>query len=204
MRKILFGLIGLFIVSQFMFSCSSESDVLSQFSKRKYLKKYKAKNVKYEDNIDERQNDLAFENTFASNDEIVYAYNNEGQLNGLSKENIELTDQIELSENKNVKISNISNTITNDYSFWNNYNRKVDLSFYESTKLIKHKTKSTADTSAIVLIILCVLIITAPLAVYLYEGSITANFWLDLALLLLLIGAAIYGLLVCFADVSIA
>ena len=59
MNKILFGLVSLFLASQLFVSCSSESDVMSQFSKRKYLKKFQNKNVndkdvinKYNDNID--------------------------------------------------------------------------------------------------------------------------------------------------------
>lgn len=204
MKKIVFGLLGLFIVSQFMVSCSSESDVLSQFSKRKYLKKYKAKDVKYENKIEETENDIVYAETPMSNEEAVYASNKQEQIVDYKTESVDAYKEIEVAEHGIEAINKIPNTLTNDYSFWNKYDRKIDFSNNKLNKSLKGKAKSGGDTHAVVLIILCLLIITAPLAVYLYEGSITANFWLDLGLLLLLIGAAIYGLLVCFADVSIA
>lgn len=61
MKKIVFGLVILFIASQLFVSCSSENEILSQFSKRKYLKKVKDKNVKYDDKIGELENELAYE-----------------------------------------------------------------------------------------------------------------------------------------------
>ena len=48
MKKIIIGLVGIFLVNLFFVSCSSENDVLSQFSKRKYLKNFKEKNIKYQ------------------------------------------------------------------------------------------------------------------------------------------------------------
>lgn len=41
MKKIVFALVGLFILSQFIVSCGSENQILSQFSKKKYLKRVK-------------------------------------------------------------------------------------------------------------------------------------------------------------------
>ena len=48
MKKIIIGLVGIFLVNLFFVSCSSENDMLSQFSKRKYLKNFKEKNIKYQ------------------------------------------------------------------------------------------------------------------------------------------------------------
>ncbi|TXB66220.1 YqaE/Pmp3 family membrane protein [Vicingus serpentipes] len=54
----------------------------------------------------------------------------------------------------------------------------------------------------VVLIILGIFI--PPLAVYLYEDAITANFWVDLLLTLLFwIPGIIFAMLVMFADVSV-
>lgn len=53
MKKLLVGLIGIFLVHLFFVSCSSENDILSQFSKRKYLKNFKEKNIKYQATDDE-------------------------------------------------------------------------------------------------------------------------------------------------------
>ena len=70
-KKILFGLVVLFIGTQLMTSCSSESNVLSQFSKRKYMKRFKTKDLKYKDEINERENSFTAvekveERTYAS------------------------------------------------------------------------------------------------------------------------------------------
>jgi hypothetical protein len=49
MKKILFGLLILAIGSQLLTSCNSSSSVLNQFSKRKYLKSFKATKTKKDD-----------------------------------------------------------------------------------------------------------------------------------------------------------
>ncbi|MFM9984074.1 MAG: YqaE/Pmp3 family membrane protein [Flavobacteriales bacterium] len=62
----------------------------------------------------------------------------------------------------------------------------------------QNKSKQVED---IVLILLCIFI--PPLAVYLYEGDTTVNFWVDLLLWLTIIGGMIFAFLVCFAGVSL-
>lgn len=58
------------------------------------------------------------------------------------------------------------------------------------------------QVSDVLLIILCLLI--PPLAVYLYESDLTANFWVDLLLSLLFwVPGVIFAFLVCFAGVSL-
>ena len=54
MKKIILSTAGLFALSLIMISCSSESDVLSSFSKRKYLKNFKESKKTYEINIEEQ------------------------------------------------------------------------------------------------------------------------------------------------------
>ena len=148
MKKIVFGLIGLFIVSQFLVSCSSESDVLSQFSKRKYLKKYKAKNVDYEDNIGKKQNDLASEEATVLNNEIIYVADNEVQLSGLTKESIEIIDYVESSESQSEIIANIPNSLTNDYSFWNKYDRSYKAKYSQAQLAINYSSPPTSSGGA--------------------------------------------------------
>ncbi len=60
MKKVIFGILCLFLTSQVFVSCSSESDVLSQFSKRKYMKNFKHKKVKHKDNIDKYEDDVNY------------------------------------------------------------------------------------------------------------------------------------------------
>ncbi|MBV6485320.1 MAG: DUF4190 domain-containing protein [Flavobacteriales bacterium] len=48
MKKIVWGTLGLFVGSLLLVSCSSESNVLSSFSKRKYLKNFKETKKSYE------------------------------------------------------------------------------------------------------------------------------------------------------------
>ena len=48
MKRVSLNLVGLFIMSLLIASCSSENTILGQFSKRKYLKKVKDKNIQFE------------------------------------------------------------------------------------------------------------------------------------------------------------
>jgi len=202
MKKIIFGLVVLFIGSQLMTSCSSESNVLSQFSKRKYMKRFKAKDLKYNDEINERENNYA---TKEKVEERSYA-SVEAELTSFTLKEIEALDDskmIETSEEKTESLSLLQDEFLN-YSDLYRSTKKMDFNKINNRIKSNKKRSSGGSANAVVLIILCVLLITAPLAVYLFEGSITNNFWLDLILLLTIFGAAIYGLLVCFAGVSIA
>ncbi|MDT8411938.1 MAG: YqaE/Pmp3 family membrane protein [Vicingaceae bacterium] len=95
-----------------------------------------------------------------------------------------------------------------DYN-WNSYNRSIDFSkMNDANKVFKGESFAQHNFSAqqvdeVVLIILG--IILPPLAVYLYEGAITNNFWLDLILLIITIwiGGIIYAFLVMYGGVSI-
>ncbi|MDT8413252.1 MAG: hypothetical protein RQ875_12365 [Vicingaceae bacterium] len=56
MKKIIIGLSLIFIGSQLFMSCSSENAVVSQFSKRKYLKNFKENKLNNNDKINQREN----------------------------------------------------------------------------------------------------------------------------------------------------
>lgn len=201
MKKILVGLVSLFLGSMLMVSCSSENEMMSQFSKRKYLKNFKDKNVKHKDVIKEIDNSIDYavasdeyasteiEPTQSSLDEIIVEDN---------------SVMIELNEEKTKQIESV-NSYPKDYSQWNGYNRKMDFSKMEvnlSTENIRHNKVSSNQADAVVLIILSIFI--PPLAVFLYEDSITNNFWVDLILTLLFwLPGMIFAFLVCFAGVSV-
>lgn len=182
--RILVGLIVLFIGSQILVSCSSESEVLSNFSKRKYTKSFKKSKLKDDDNIakykgnnesNSNSNEYASSNDKVITDEIIEEKNDNEQF-----VTEELSEKIELKEDN----------INKDYSEWNNYNRKFNI------KDIKHVRKSLsnkkkgakpdADTMFILMIILALFI--PPLAVYLKDGDATSRFWLNLVLAILGIG----------------
>lgn len=83
------------------------------------------------------------------------------------------------------------------------YNREVDyadvLNYSEKQQHAAAFKKSSADP--IILAILSIFL--PPLAVYLYEDTVTTNFWVDLiATLLFWVPGMIIAFLVCFADVS--
>ena len=190
MKKIIFGLTTIFIASQLLVSCGSESAVLSQFSKRKYLKKYKKEKVEDENNINE----------------YYYTASNTEELN-ISEVLMEEVSEIDnseviITEEKEIQLKPI---LTKDYSSWNTYNRKVDFSnmdFNELKMVDKHQEVAGKKVNDVVLVILSIFL--PPLAVYLYEDSITTNFWVDLILTLFFwIPGMIFAFLVCFAGMSL-
>ncbi len=56
MKRIIIGLSLIFVGSQLFVSCSSENAVISQFSKRKYLKNFKENKLNNNDKINQREN----------------------------------------------------------------------------------------------------------------------------------------------------
>lgn len=201
MKKVLFGLVGLFIVSQFMVSCSSESEVLGQFSKRKYLKKYKAKDVKYEDKVDEVANEVAYQEvenskaTIASNEEIVTI---EAAIINVEETIIETKIEKEIINQEMAVLA------VNDYTAWNSYNRNVKASNFSKEMEVKHHSNSSVSSkraSEVLIAVLCIFL--PPIAVVLYEDGVTTNFWVDLvATLLFWLPGIILAFLICFGGVS--
>lgn len=195
MKKILFRLSLGIVVSLFLFSCSSESDMLSSFSKRKYLKNFKEKKVKYENKIEEVE--LATTKRFDIDKLNLNEFNNDLALN---KKKVEFSIQ-----NRNSIVKKIEKELKD----WNKYNRKYDANFLASNHeaIVMHEKFNKVKVNAsqvndVVLIILGIFI--PPLAVYLYEDAITGNFWVDLILTLLVwLPGMIFAFLVMFAGVSV-
>ena len=195
MKKIAFRLIILFLGAQLVVSCSSENEVLSQFSKRKYLKKFKKEKVEYKDNIDEYKN-ISAENQYASTKNEIKIAETVIQ----DKEVVTIEKTVNYLENKK--------PIIKDYSEWRSYNRNIDLSDinndfdFKANTNRNHKGYQDSEVNEVVLIILAIFI--PPLAVYLYEDTITNNFWLDLILTLFFwLPGIIYAFLVIFGGISI-
>ena len=198
MKKIVFVLATLFIASQLFVSCSADSDVLSQFSKRKYLKKYKAKDVKYEDEIAKREHVV----TPIVNSENVVLTSNEEVIEPLvSNQSATIENQVELKEKAIEEIKKI-----NKQADWTVYNR--DFNYFEMNK---HNTDFNNGMNAVVannrasdIVLILLAIFLPPVAVIVFEDTVTGNFWLDLVLTILFwLPGAVYAFLVCFADVSV-
>lgn len=199
MRKVIFGLVGLFIVSQFMVSCSSESEILGQFSKRKYLKKYKAKEVRYEDKVGEVDNEIAYTKSEKQEDVVVASTEEEVVVSSVV---------IEENRTENIKVNTENTTVAiNDYTAWNNYNRNVNMANmpnFSKEMAVKHHSKKSVSNkraSEILIAVLCFFI--PPIGVVLYEDGVTTNFWVDLVgTLLFWFPGMILAFLICFAGVS--
>lgn len=198
MKKITLGILSIFVLSLFLVSCSSDNQVLSSFSKRKYLKNFKEKKVKYEDNTEDY--DLASNKQLNVTDiESDFTFNSPTVIK-------EISQPIIISK-KEEKV--IAKSIKNEVKNWNKFNREMSDNFfaYNDKAGFMHekynKVSSTAkQVDDIVLVILGIFI--PPLAVYLYEDAITANFWVDLLLTLLIwVPGIIFAMLVMFADVSV-
>lgn len=202
MKKIVFGLVGLFIASQLMVSCSADSEMLSQFSKRKYLKKFKSKDVKYEDKVGELETEIAYE---TKQEEIVTAAVEQKVTSVQAQEEKSIVFAT-LSTDKQQQITKVK-TLANDYSEWNKYNRKTDFIDFEkqnkTNNLYHHENlKFNNKASEVIIAILCIFL--PPVAIILYEDTVTANFWVGLLLTLLFwFPGMIFAFLVCFAGVSV-
>ena len=197
MKKMILGTVAIFIASLFLVSCSSESDVLGSFSKRKYLKNFKEKKVKYENTVEELE--LASTKQI-KNEDLVLVKQVEPKI--ASYKSIEPIILSKKEEKAVIKLS------IKELRNWNRYNRTVTENFlvynnagdmHDAFNKVSLNSKQVDD---VVLIILGIFI--PPLAVYLYEDAITANFWVDLLLTLLFwIPGIIFAMLVMFADVSV-
>lgn len=198
MKKIILGAATLFVGSLLLVSCSSQSDVLSSFSKRKYLKNFKESKKSYEVNIGEQTAQLeevkAVEKlTKISIPEVTTIEKNDLTLN---HETIELAN---VSTPKKV-----AKQIEKEYRNWDKFNRNYQTGLLASNKEINlfNSKNSSSKVDDVVLVILGIFI--PPLAVYLYEDAVTANFWVDLLLTFIFwVPGIIFALLVMFGGVSV-
>lgn len=198
MKKIVLGTLGVFIGSLLLVSCSSESSVLSSFSKRKYLKNFKESKKSYEVIVEEetaqieeaKTQEMVLETTTPTN-AIV-----EGSNVILTPETIKLANAVAPKK--------VTKQIEKEYRNWDKFNRTYENELLVSKEQYNHAEKSASSlrVNEIVLAILAIFI--PPLAVFLFEDSITANFWVDLLLTLLFwLPGMIFAFLVIFAGVSV-
>lgn len=194
MKKIILGTAGIFLVSMFFVSCSSESDVLSSFSKRKYLKNFKEKKEKFDNKIEDRDVELASVKS-------VSTITIEEEATPVLKNNTKGISFVGLTP---IKQKTIAREVKKELVDWNKYNRIVQDDFLAS-KEIQIRDYSISNNQRAAEWVLAVLaIFIPPLAVFLYEDSVTANFWVDLLLCLLFwLPGIIFAFLVIFAGVSV-
>ncbi len=191
MKKIILGTVGIFLASIFFVSCSSESDVLGSFSKRKYLKNFI---LKFDNKIEDRDVELASVksvSTIAIEEEATPVLKN--NTKGISFVGLTTIEQ-----------KTIAREVKKELVDWNKYNRIVQDNFLAS-KEIQIRDYSISNNQRAAEWVLAVLaIFIPPLAVFLYEDSVTANFWVDLLLCLLFwLPGVIFAFLVIFAGVSV-
>jgi hypothetical protein len=173
MKKIVFGLVGLFIASQLLVSCSSENTMLSQFSKRKYLKKFKEKNVKYEDKVGELETEVAYE---VKQQEVITASVKE-EISPVKVQEEKTLEVATLTTEQQEQITKVK-TLVNDYSDWNKYNRTTDFSAFETgnkfNNLSHHENFKSNKASEVLIAILCIFL--PPVAVLIYEDTVLQIF----------------------------
>ncbi len=198
MKKIILGTLVLFVGSLLLVSCSSEGDVLSSFSKRKYLKNFKENKKSYEINIEEQTAHLEEVKTVEKLTEISIP-----EVATIEKNDITLNQEtIELANVSTPK--KVTKQIEKEYRNWDKFNRNYQTELLASNKEINlfSSKKSSAKVDDVVLVILGIFI--PPLAVYLYEDAVTANFWVDLLLTFIFwFPGIIFAFLVMFAGVSV-
>lgn len=198
MKKIVLGTLGVFIGSLLLVSCSSESSVLSSFSKRKYLKNFKESKKSYEVIVEEETAQLEEVKTQEIVLETTTPTNTLVEVSNviLTPETIKLANAVAPKK--------VTKQIEKEYRNWDKFNRTYENELLVSKEQYNHAEKSASSlrVNEIVLAILAIFI--PPLAVFLFEDSITANFWVDLLLTLLFwLPGIIFAFLVIFAGVSV-
>ncbi len=198
MKKIVLGTLGVFIGSLLLVSCSSQSDVLSSFSKRKYLKNFKESKKSYEVIVEDetaqleeaKTEEMVFETTTPTN--LVIEENNVT----LTSETIKLTNVVTPKK--------ITKQIDKEYRNWDKFNRTYENELLVSKEQYNYSEKSASSARVNEIVLAIVAILLPPLAVYLHEDAITANFWVDLLLTFLFwLPGIIFAFLVIFAGVSV-
>lgn len=114
MKRLIFVFLCLLIISQFITSCNSNSSLVNQFSKRKYLKKYKSKNVEKSFVVESSLNN----NYKLNKSQIVYASISEDVLRPEETNNINktLVNEVLIKENSNYFYSGINELVSNKIS----------------------------------------------------------------------------------------
>ncbi|MBV6485319.1 MAG: hypothetical protein KFKLKKLM_01880 [Flavobacteriales bacterium] len=198
MKQYILTTVKVISVSLIMFSCSSENSVLSSFSKRKYLKNFKETKKSYEVVTEEETAQLEEIKTQEIVSETV-------SLNTpiVEENNVELTPET-VNLSSVVASKKVTKQIEKEYRNWDKFNRTYQNELLVSKEQYNHfeKSANSLKVNEIVLAILAIFI--PPLAVYLHEDAITANFWVDLLLTFLFwLPGIIFAFLVIFAGVSL-
>lgn len=198
MKKIVLGTLGIFVGSLLLVSCSSESNVLSSFSKRKYLKNFKETKKSYEVVIEEETAQLEETKT---NESIIEPTNPSNPI--IEENNLVLTQET-LQLTNVVTPKKVAKQIEKEYRNWDKFNRTYQNELLVSNEQYNHSQKSASSFSVNEIVLAILAIFIPPLAVYLHEDAITANFWVDLVLTLFFwLPGIIFAFLVIFAGVSL-
>lgn len=198
MKKIIIGILGIFIGSLLFVSCSSQSDILSSFSKRKYLKNFKESKKSYEVIIEEQTAQLEEVKTAETLTET-----NILEVVTIEKNNISLNQKtIELATVSTPK--KVTKQIEKEYRNWDKFNRNYENELLVSREQYNHLNLNNNSTRVDDVVLAILAIFIPPLAVYLFDDAITANFWVDLLLTFLFwLPGIIFAFLVIFAGVSV-
>jgi len=198
MKKIVLGTLGIFVGSLLLVSCSSESNVLSSFSKRKYLKNFKETKKSYEVVIEEETAQLEETKT---NESIIEPTNPSNPI--IEENNLVLTQET-LQLTNVVTPKKVAKQIEKEFRNWDKFNRTYQNELLVSNEQYNHSQKSASSFSVNEIVLAILAIFIPPLAVYLHEDAITANFWVDLVLTLFFwLPGIIFAFLVIFAGVSL-
>lgn len=207
MKKSILGLAVIITGSIIFTSCSSENNVLSQFSKRKYLKN--VKETKH--NEKHAAEEIYFTKVTPSSavetireETIVQIKNNEVST---EMETIENPTKPELK--KPVSVMRTNKQVKKAFATWKKESENINLieaNVLPNTALELNKltlnNNAASDIHPVVLVLLSIFL--PPLAVYLYQDAIENDFWLDVILtLLLIVPGIVYAFLVVFGNVSI-
>jgi len=168
------------------------------------MKRFKSKDVKYKDEINERENNLASAKKTPS---TVYASTNVEKIAAdvTEKEAVENVVFDELSVEKvNIGLESQLKVKDSYIDYAKNYRINKEKTIFSEALINNLNSGNVAKANQVddvVLAILCVFI--PPLAVYLYEDSITTNFWVDLiATLLFWLPGMILAFLIVFGGFS--
>lgn len=174
MKKVLIGLVVLFVGIQLITSCSSENNVLSQFSKRKYMKRFKSKDLKYKNVINERKNEfVAVEKVDARNTASICSKSS--NYKDLEEETLDGLRNKEILDEKAEDVKAYKKNYSNSYSV-KSYKPFVDFSSLDVNTNYKLNTEKPlngglSDTELILGIALWVLYPLYPLSVLVSDSN---------------------------------
>lgn len=201
MKNKALGVTVILMGSIFFNSCSSENSVLSQFSKRKYLKNFKEQKHKETYEADE----VFYTETKTPSSDLIEK-TIEKQDN---RETVEIENNVKKSTVTPIFTPKKNKEIKKTFAAWKKQEtnmRLAEASVQPKTALelnkLTSKNNASSDVHPVVLVLLSIFL--PPLAVYLYQDAIENDFWLDLILIIFLwVPSIIYALLVIFGGVSI-